>query len=110
MALLASAEVFQGLDGREANSLAQGVQQHSLSTAEKQTQTMNKRDAESGEGKVAAPSPARFSFVSNFMLHIIPRVSRCVRAGAGLRLSCGVLGYFRREEDVKAAPCPGTWL
>lgn len=74
MALLASAEVFQELDGREANSLAQGVQQHSLSKAlfEKQTHTMNMGDVERGEGKAAAPSPARFSFVANFMLHIIP--------------------------------------
>lgn len=72
MALLALAEIFQGLDGREANSLTQGIQQHSLSKAEKQTQTMNKGDVESGEGKATAPSPARFSFVANFMLHIIP--------------------------------------
>lgn len=63
MALLASAGIFQGLDGREANS---------LSKAEKQTQTMNKGDVESGEGKAAAPSPARFSFVANFMLRVIP--------------------------------------
>lgn len=72
MALLASAEIFQGLDGREANSIAQGVQHYSLSKAEKQTQTVNKGDVESGEGKATAPSPARFNFVANFILHIIP--------------------------------------
>lgn len=72
MALLASAGIFQGLDGREANSLTQDIQQHSLSKTEKQTQTMNKGDVESGEGKAAAPRPARFSFVANFMLCAIP--------------------------------------
>lgn len=33
MALLASAEIFQGMDGGEADSLAQGIQQGSLSKA-----------------------------------------------------------------------------
>jgi len=33
MALLALTEIFQGMDGGEANSLAQGIQQRSLSKA-----------------------------------------------------------------------------
>lgn len=60
------------MEGKQTASLTQGIQQHSLSKAEKQTHTMNKGDVESGEGKATAPSPARFSFVANFMLHKTP--------------------------------------
>lgn len=72
MALLASAEIFQGLDGRKQTASVRAFSSTASAKLEKKEKNMNKGDVESGEGEAAAPSPARFNFVANFMLQIIP--------------------------------------